>query len=291
MSDAGGALDDVSFGFVDAAGVRLHVATAGPPDGPMTLLLHGFPEFWYGWRYQIPALARAGFFVVAADQRGYNRSDVPRGARSYRLDLLAADAASLIAAYGRDEAAVIGHDFGAAVSWRLAMSAPERVRKLVAINVPHPRTMTRALRTDPWQLMRSWYIGFFQLPVVPEVTLARSDHAALVAALRRTSRPGTFTDADIARYREAWSMPDAIRGMLSWYRALPLSLDLVTSATPVQPPTLVIWGDRDVALVPELADASLDHCADGRLERFPEASHWVQHEEAERVSELLVSFL
>src|SRR5262245_18860577 len=135
-------IEDVAFRFVDAGGVRLHVAEAG--SGPLVVLLHGFPEFWYAWRHQIPALARAGFHVVAPDMRGYNLSDKPRGVHPYRVPTLVEDVAGLIRASGAPRAAVVGHDWGGLVAWALAMQHPELVDRLVIVNSPHPKNMARA---------------------------------------------------------------------------------------------------------------------------------------------------
>ena len=153
-------------------GITLHAVTAGPEDGPLVLLLHGFPEFWYGWRRQIPALAAAGFRVLAPDQRGYNLSDKPRELSAYRLDALAADALGLIDAAGRERAFVVGHDWGAMVAWWLALVAPQRVERLAILNVPHPYVFRRHLMNDAEQQKRSIYAGFFQLPWLPQSALS-----------------------------------------------------------------------------------------------------------------------
>ncbi len=273
---------------VAGAGVRLHVVEAGPEDGPLVLLLHGFPEFWLGWRAQIPALAAAGFRVWAPDQRGYNRSDAPPDVAAYTLDRLVDDAVALLDAAGADRARVVGHDWGAVVAWGLAVREPERVERLAILNVPHPVAFRRFLRRPSAQWLRSWYIGFFQLPVLPEVALRRWG----AAGLRATSAPGTFSDADLARYRRAWARPGAARGMLAWYRAAARhGLGDGALDPTVRPPTLILWGDADAALDARLADRSLALCADGRLRRFPGVSHWVQHEAANAVNAELLAFL
>src|SRR5437879_4698652 len=161
-------MDGVPFSTIATNGIRLNVAQAGPPDGPLVILLHGFPEFWYGWRKQIPALAAAGYRVWAPDQRGYNFSDKPPDVRDYTLDKLAADVAGLIEAAGRQRAIIVGHDWGGAVAWWLAANNPERVERLVIINVPHPLVMRRLILRDPRQTLRSWYMFMFLLPRLPE---------------------------------------------------------------------------------------------------------------------------
>jgi pimeloyl-ACP methyl ester carboxylesterase len=270
--------------------LRLHTVLAGPPDGPPVLLLHGFPELWYGWRRQIPALARAGFRVIAPDQRGYNTSDKPPAVADYRIDLLVDDATGILSALGHERAAVVGHDWGAAVAWRLAARAPERVDRLAILNVPHPQVLLRALWTRPRQLLRSWYMFFFQLPWIPEWLLGRREAAALAGMLRGSSRPDSFSDQDLAVYRQAWLQPGAIASMLAWYRAMirmrPAPIDGL-----IQPETLILWGRRDAALGPELVEPSVARCREAALRWFDEATHWVQHDEARQVNALLIGFL
>jgi pimeloyl-ACP methyl ester carboxylesterase len=174
-------------------GVQLHVVQCGPAAGPLVVLLHGFPEFWYGWRHQIAALAAAGFRVWVPDQRGYNLSDKPRPVRGYVVDELARDVVGLIDAAGHATAAVVGHDWGAAVAWHLAAQHPARVRRVAVLNVPHPQVMGPALLRKPGQLLRSWYVFFFQLPWLPEAVVGLRGWWLARQSLRRTSRPGTFS--------------------------------------------------------------------------------------------------
>jgi epoxide hydrolase 4 len=276
--------------FVETNGIRLHLAEAGPADGPLVLLLHGFPEFWYGWHRQIPALARAGYRVWAPDQRGYNLSDKPSGRGAYAVDHLVEDAVGLIEAAGRERAFVVGHDWGGAVAWRLAERFPERVERLAILNCPHPRVMMRRLRRDASQLVRSSYIFFFQLPWLPEIASRAGNWALPSRALRTTSRRGTFEEQDLERYREAWSRPGAFTAMLHWYRALWRAPAQARRRPGVSVPTLILWGAGDRFLRPEMARESLGYCADGRLEWLEEATHWLQHEEPGRVNRLLLDF-
>ena len=271
--------------------IALHAVEAGPPDGPLVVLLHGFPEFWYGWREQIGALAGAGYRVLAPDQRGYGRSDKPRGVGAYQLDLLAADVVGLIAARGRDRAAVIGHDWGGAVGWWLALKHPSWIDRLAILNMPHPAVMGEQLRRDPAQRAMSWYILFFQLPWLPEAALRARDWAGATGALVGSGRPGLFSAADLDRYREAWSQPGAIGAMLNWYRAAVRRPPRLPRDPRVAVPTLLLWGARDVALSRAMARPSIELCDRGRLVLFEEATHWVQHEEAGRVNDLLIDFL
>lgn len=278
------------FAKIPAAGVTLHVAQAGPPDGPLVILLHGFPEFWYGWRQQIPALAKTGFCVWAPDQRGYNRSDKPPSIRDYTLDRCAADVAALIAAGGRQRAIVVGHDWGGAVAWWLAANNPELVERLVILNVPHPRVLVRLLSTSPRQLLRSWYMFFIQLPWIPEWSVRRNDWQGLVDGLTGSSRPDTFREEDFLRYREAWSQPGAMTSMLNWYRAMFRYGAPAPRNSRILPPTLILWGVHDRFIGAEAADMSWALCDQGRLIKYDAASHWLQHELPDEVNSQILAF-
>ncbi|MBI5290575.1 MAG: alpha/beta hydrolase [Chloroflexi bacterium] len=272
-------------------GIQLHVVQDGPKDGPLVILLHGFPEFWYGWQHQLPYLAAAGYRVWVPDQRGYGLSDKPVGISAYTLDTLAADVVGLMDAAGQDQACLVGHDWGAAVAWWVAAKYPDRLKRMAVINVPHGAVMQRNLRHNRAQLLKSWYIFFFQLPWLPEA-LARLDNWKQVAgSLQHSSRPGTFTPADLEQYRQAWSQPGAYTSMLNWYRALVQKPSRPPAGSCIRVPTLLIWGARDMFLGRELAQPSIDLCDDGRLILVEGASHWVHHEEADRVNELIDAFL
>lgn len=284
------ALDAARDGYADLSGARLHYVELG--DGPLVVLLHGFPDFWFSWRFQIPALAEAGFRVVAPDMRGYNLSSKPRGVTAYDIGRLAGDIRELITERGAASAFLAGHDWGAAVAWATAMNHPDVVERLAIVNVPHPRKMMRGLRT-PRQLMRSWYMFYFQLPWLPE-RLARADRwRAFRHAVKDDARPGAVTDEDIDRYVEAWSQPGAITAMINYYRALFRQSPKRAEARirPVSAPTRIIWGERDRYLGAELAEPDRADVPNlERVIRLPDASHWVQHDEPERVAELLVEF-
>jgi len=276
--------------FVRANGIRLHVVEAGPPSGPPVVLLHGFPELWYGWRGQIGPLAEAGFRVIVPDQRGYNLSDKPPGVGAYAVGTLAADVASLLDACGLARASIVGHDWGAVVAWWLALAHPERVSRLGVLNVPHPAVMRRHLMSSPRQMARSWYVFFFQLPGLPERFLARDGFANLARAVRG-GRRGTCTSEDLAVYREAWAQPGALTGMVNWYRAALRSAAQRLPRLRVGVETLVLWGARDRFLGREMAEPSAALCDQGRLELFEQATHWLQHDEKDAVNDRLVRFL
>lgn len=277
-------------------GVDLHVVAAGDPEDSLVILLHGFPDFWYGWREQIEPLVAAGYRVVVPDQRGYNLSDSPRSTDAYRVDELTADIRALIESEDRESAHVVGHDWGAVIAWQLGITHPEFVDRLGIINVPHPAAFREALRSSAEQLRRSWYVFFFQLPVLPEWALARDEYRLLSDALLESGSAVAFTPVDIERYRASWRTAGSLSGLISWYRAAGLHpTDLLSGSTSdgeqVEAPTLIVWGERDTALVPDLAPMSRQYCPNGRVERFPEATHWVHQEESEAVTELLVGHL
>lgn len=282
---------DIDHRFVDTGNVSLHVTTAGPEDGEPVVLLHGYPEFWYGWREQIPALADAGYRVIAPDQRGYNRSDKPDGLGAYTVDRLAADVAGLLDGLEYESARVVGHDWGGAVLWETMMRHPDRVDWAMVINLPHPKVFEDTLGSDPRQLLKSYYMFFYQLPWLPEVLLSVNGWRVLRWFIDTSNSEETFAPSVIERYREAWEQPGAITGMLNWYRALFQRDAPDPPTTEVSVPTLLVWGTQDAYLVPEMAEASIEYCQDGRLERIDDATHWVQHEVPDRVNRLLLDFL
>ena len=278
-------------------GVRLHYVEAG--RGPLVILLHGFPEFWYSWRFQIPVLARAGFRVIAPDMRGYNLSEKPSGAASYRVKHLSADVAALISHAGERQAVVVGHDWGGAVAWAVAARYPERVSKLIVLNAPHPAAFARELKT--WkQLRKSWYILFFQLPWLPEKLFRWGGRRALEQTFRRGSlRPELFTDEDLAHYTAALLQPGALGAAINYYRAAFRSAlrGVLRGGThrgmndPVTTPTLLVWGEQDRFLGTELTENLVPFVPKLRLLRVPGASHWVQIDAFERVNEAVLEFL
>ncbi len=266
------------------------MVTAGPDDGVPVLLLHGFPEHWGSWRRQLPALVEAGYRVVVPDQRGYGRSEKPTAVADYRLSILARDVVALIDWIGVDRIAVVGHDWGGAVAWFVAQQHPERISRIVVLNIPHLQVFRRALRGRA-QLARSAYILAFQLPWIPERALGRDRFARMVSALFAHSTKRPFTEDEIAQYRAAWSEPGALSGMLAWYRAAARYPRERPASDRVTQPLLLIWGVQDRALGFEMAAASIARCDRGRLVSLPDAGHFVQHDEPQRVSEEILAFL
>ena len=282
---------DLEHSYIETNGIRLHVVQAGPQSGTPVVLLHGFPEFWYCWRLQIPALVEAGCRVIIPDQRGYNLSDKPMGVKAFSMDELVNDVIGLIDALGYEKVNLVGHDWGAAVAWVLANQHPERLQRLGILNMPHPEVMKRFLKRDLEQLRHSWYIFFFQLPWLPEAGMRADDWRGAVRALRGSGLIHTFTNEDIEKYKEAWSQPGAMTAMINWYRAaLRYKIPIPTDAR-IRVPTLMMWGMKDVALSHRMARPSMDYCDEGNLIFFPEATHWVQLDEADSVNHYMVDFL
>lgn len=278
--------------FVEANGLRFHCVTAG--EGPLVMLLHGFPEFWYSWRHQIPALALAGFRVVAPDLRGYNDSDKPVGVEPYRMGSIVEDVAGLIRAFGHERAGIVGHDWGGAAAYAFAMLHPEMTDRLAVLNCPHPEAFSRALSEgNQEQLRKSWYMFFFQLPQAPEELLSADSFRFLKQFAYANSRPGTFTPKVLRAYVEAMAKPGALTGAINWYRAMfRRGLPPAREYPKISTPTLVIWGTRDHFLGKELT-RGMQGCFSGpfRILYLPGVSHWVQQEAPARVNRLLTDFL
>lgn len=290
------AIDDlVVHRMLDVGDVRLHAVEAG--EGPLVVLLHGFPEFWYSWRHQIPALVAAGYRVVAPDLRGYALSDKPRELSAYRAEALVGDVVGLIQALGERRATVVGHDWGGVAAWFTAMTKPDVLDGLVICNAPHPARFAAALRS-PLQALRSSYMVAFQVPRLPELALG-GGHARAIRLLLRAAavRTGAFTDEDLARYAQAFTEPGSVRGALAYYRWM--GRRMVTSPRaagaraprPVAAPTLIVWGTQDPVLGADLADPGPELVPDRRVVRIDGAGHFVQSDAPEKVNAALLDFL
>ena len=236
--------DQLEHMLVDTNGVRLHVVFAGAPSGKPVLLLHGFPEFWMGWRHQIPALAAAGFRVIVPDQRGYNLSQRPTGTRHYRLDVLGRDILGLMDQLGIEKINLVGHDWGAGVAWWIAFNFPGRIDRLAVLNVPHPFVMAETLRKSLRQMLKSWYILFFQIPVLPEWLMGLNNYSAAVNMLRASGKTSTFSPQELDEYRCAWTNSGGFTGMINWYRAIVQHSPSTSGDIRVHVPTLVIVGKK-----------------------------------------------
>ncbi|MFN0062173.1 MAG: alpha/beta fold hydrolase [Myxococcaceae bacterium] len=271
--------------YIEVGDVTLHCAMAG--SGPLVVLLHGFPEFWYCWRNQLPALAEAGFRAVAPDLRGYNLSSKPEGLRAYALGPVAKDIARLIPALGHTRAAVVGHDWGGAVAWALAMGHPERVSRLAALAAPHPLAFLKMLRS-PFQWLRSSYFLMFQLPWLPESLLATNDFALLRQGLLRAGR-GALQPEELERYVTAWTEPGALHCGLQYYRAaLRVPPDALKT---IEAPVRVMFGQEDPFLARDAATPPKRWVTQAEVEILPGAGHFLPWEAHERVTPRLLEFL
>ena len=271
--------------------MQLHYREAG--SGPLVVLLHGFPEFWYSWRHLMPALAEAGYHAIAPDMRGYNLSGKPQGVEAYAIDTLADDIAALIESVGERRAHIVGHDWGGAVAWHLAMRHRQLVDHLVVLNAPHPRAFARALRS-PGQLWRSRYMLYFQLPNLPEAAIRRNDFAIVRRIFRDDpTRPDAFTELDIDRYIAALSRPWALASALNYYRAAARFRPRRSPgySSRIEAPTMLVWGDRDRYLGRGLSEGLERWVPNLTVEHLPEASHWVLADAPEEVEQLVVNFL
>jgi epoxide hydrolase 4 len=269
-------------------GIRMHYVVQG--EGPLIVLLHGFPEFWYSWRHQIPMLAEHGYTVVAPDLRGYNDTDKPR--TGYDVATLIRDVEGLIKGLGYKRAIVVGHDWGGVLAWAFAMRYPHMTERLIVMNAPHPQAMFRELRTLK-QLRKSWYVFAFQLPWLPEYLLNRNNANEIGRMLRGAAvQKEAFTREITAKYQEAMNKPGAMTAALNYYRQLFRRWPQSTEKVPrITVPTLLIWGEQDIALGIELTMGLGQWVDNLQVKRIPDSGHWVQQEKPEQVNSFLVEFL
>ncbi|GHO44582.1 alpha/beta fold hydrolase [Ktedonospora formicarum] len=271
-------------------GIRMHYVTQG--EGPLVVLLHGFPEFWYSWRSQIPFLAGLGYRVIAPDLRGYNDTDKPKS--GYDVSTLLRDIEGLIKGLGYEKATIVGHDWGGALMWLFGLSYPHMTERLIGLNAPPPWTFSRLLRT-PEQLRKSWYIFAFQLPFVPELSLGRN-HCEPIAKMLYASavQKSAFPDDVLALYRDAMSKPGALTAAINYYRSLWRGGGLGKTSNDkrtIEQPTLLIWGEQDIALGIEMTYGLEQWVPQIEVRRLPDSGHWVQQEKPEQVNQLMKNFL
>jgi pimeloyl-ACP methyl ester carboxylesterase len=286
--------EEIRHEFVNANGLRFHVAACGEGD-QLALCLHGFPECWYSWRFQLPLLARFGYRVWAPDLRGYGETDRPLRLRDYAIEDLVQDVAALIDASGCRSTLLIGHDWGAMIAWIFAIRSPRPLDRLVIMNVPHPVPFWRALRT--WrQLKRSWYIFFFQLPWLPELLLAARNYRFVTEAFRGMAvDKNRFPEDVLSVYRENAARPGALTAMVNYYRAILRggggTRQRKLGYPRIDTPTLMVWGEHDAALGKETTYGTEKYVSDLTLRYLPEVSHWVQQEAPETVNAMLEAWL
>ncbi len=265
--------------------VELHCATAGAPDAPMVLLLHGFPARWPTWRVTMSALADAGCFAVAPDLRGAGESGKPLGIDAYSINRFVDDVVAIITAFGRKKVFLAGHDFGGGVAWATTMLHPALVQKLAILNSVHPVGIERQMRR--WsQIKKSWYVFLFQLPIFPEWLLSRKSFRFLKRSL---AEDGLAPDA-VVDLLVGIDAPGTLTAMLNWYRAsFRDGVKRLFTPQKVETSSLVVWGDREPHLDPELATPPPDWTSNVRIVHVPEAAHWVQHDAPAEVSALLTA--
>lgn len=302
--------ESVSHGRADVGEISLHYVELGNAerDGttrPLVILLHGFPQYWYAWRFQLEPLADAGYRVVAPDLRGYNRSDRPESVEAYRMEHHLADLRGLVDHFDADSVTVVGHDWGGAFVWEAAVRYPDLFDRQVVLNFPHPGPYKRELFT--WdQLTRSWYVGFFLLPRLPEAVLKRDNYEFVDRLFREDPiHPERFSETDIRRYKRALSEPGALTAAVNYYRALipqyarrllfesvpVVDTGLPRTTSTIETPTMVIWGEQDSTVVPSMAAGLEEWIADIEVHRLANASHWVQEDCPDTVTRLLIEFL
>jgi pimeloyl-ACP methyl ester carboxylesterase len=273
--------------YIVSNGIKLHYVTQG--EGPLMLMLHGFPEFWYSWRHQIPEFAK-DYKVVALDLRGYNESDKPSEQSAYGMNEFIKDIEGVIQGLGYDRCILVGHDWGGAIAWCFAYAHPEMVERLIVLNLPHPAKFAEGLR-NPQQLLRSSYAFFFQLPVLPELLIQWSDYQAIESALKGMAiNKSTFSQADIEIYKDAASKRGALTAMLNYYRNA-FSSFWQQKWSLLEVPTLMIWGENDTALGKELTYGTEQYVRNFQIRYIPNCSHWVQQERPDLVNEYIREFL
>ncbi|WP_413199178.1 alpha/beta fold hydrolase [Nostoc piscinale] len=274
--------------YITTNGVKLHYVTQG--TGPLMLMLHGFPEFWYSWRHQIPEFAE-NFQVVALDLRGYNDSEKPKAQSAYIMGEFIKDVAGVIKGLGHEKCVLVGHDWGGAIAWCFAHAHPEMLEKLIILNLPHPAKFSQGLST-PQQLLRSWYMFLFQLPIMPEFLLQTFDYQPIAQIIQGTAvNKNAFTASDLAAYKNAAAKPGALTAMLNYYRNVFSHFLPNKNWGILNIPTLMIWGENDTALGKELTYGTDTYVSNLQIQYIPHCGHWVQQEQPQLVNRYMREFM
>jgi epoxide hydrolase 4 len=268
-------------------GINLHYVTQG--EGPLMVCLHGFPDFWYSWRHQIPEFAN-DHKVVAPDLRGYNDSDKPASKEAYTMPEFIADIKGLIEGLGYQHCVLVGHDWGGMIAWNFAYTYPDMVKQLIVLNIPHMSKFSEGLML-PQQLLRSWYIFFFQLPFLPELLIQFDDFKAIETAFAALKNSPKFTEEDLNFYKDAFAKRGVLTSAINYYRNFFQSELLNRQWSILEVPTLMIWGEQDKALGKELSYGTEQYVKDFRIRYIPESSHWVQQQYPELVNQHIREFL
>ncbi len=285
--------------YAEVNGVRLHYVSAG--KGPLILFLHGFPEFWYEWKNQLAVFGQ-DHLAVAPDMRGYNLSAKPAEVDQYQMKVLIEDVRALAVHLGHKKFTLVAHDWGGAVAWAFASAHPEYLDKLVIVNAPHPGLFAQLLANDPKQQQASQYMLLFRSPQA-EATLSAYNYTPLVnIVLGPGLKSGVFSEEDKKAYIEAWSQPGALTGGLNYYRAAQVGPAQPGTASSgnfgvdpaklmVNVPTLVIWGEKDTALLTENLDGLDQFVPKLTIKRIPDGTHWVIHEKPDEVNGYIREFI
>jgi pimeloyl-ACP methyl ester carboxylesterase len=281
-------------------GTKLHYASAGRKGKPLILFVHGFPEFWYEWHAQLEEFG-ADYFAVAPDLRGFNLSDMPSDLSAYKAKHIVDDLRLLATHLGYEKFLLVAHDWGGAIAWNFAIALPQLLHKLIIVNSPHPYLFMKALATDPNQKASSAYMNWLRAEGAEEA-LAKDNFATLENLLNGMGQaPTPWFEGEVrARYHECWAR--GLTGGVNYYRASPLhpptddhpgplKLQLNPEDFRIKVPTRVIWGERDMALPKTLLDGLDELIDDLKIERIPEGTHWIIHEQPDRVNRLIRSFL
>lgn len=277
----------IKTSLIQLPSIQLNVAQAGPDEGPVVILLHGFPDAWFGWKHQITALAEQGYRVLAPDQRGYNLSEKPQAIHAYSLPVLANDVIELANYFQVQTFFLAGHDFGGMVAWTIADLFPERIKKLIILSAPHLKASLEYNKTHWQQKFKSWYILFFQIKRVPEFLLKRFNYALLMRNM-----PANMNKKEKQQYLKAWRQVGALKAMLYWYKALVSDLrNKRLKGSTISPPTLILWGKKDKYLQTALAGLSHKQCQFGQIHIFEQSGHWLMHEAAAVVFQRMHQFL
>ncbi len=281
--------DDFRHAMIRVGDIQMHAVVEGSEDAPLVVMLDGFPEFWYSWRYQIKALAAAGYRVVAVDQRGYNLTDKRE---PYDPFTLASDVAGLIRTLGYGQATIVGHDWGGAIAWVLGARHPDMIEKLIVCNAPHPSAMVTAWKSLYLrQILRSWYMLAFQIPKLPERLMRVNDYGLLARKLKKDTK-GTLNEEELSYFKQAWSRPGTLSGGVNWYRALFRSwMRGHLEGLAVHRPALLIWGEGDAFLTERTAEWTRHYVPNLTLKYVRDASHWVQQDSPETVNRYMLDFL
>lgn len=268
--------------------IQLEVREAGAENGSLMILLHGFPECWSTWRHQIEPLVQAGFRVVVPNMRGYGRSSKPKDYRRYHLDELITDVEALRQHYQAERFHLVGHDWGGAVAWWYALHHETKLYSLSVLNLPHPLAFLTKLKGSPAQMLKSWYMFYFQIPFLPEFALKLGRFAVLKKILRASSTRHAYDAEDFRLLEEAWREPGSLKAMVNYYRALLRNLRLPEGDGTLQLPVQILWGEKDLALSVQGAQDSLPFLKNGTLTLYPDATHWLAHDKPAEVSRKLI---